>query len=69
MKKYENKKYIIIDTKNDKRLNPIYIFFKETGNAIVTNKKQLEENLSFPNKTEWPYETAILYFKNKEKKQ
>lgn len=65
MKKYENDKYLIVDTENSNRLNPIYVFFKETGFCNMLSKRDLEDNLYYPDCSAWEYQTAKLYFDNK----
>lgn len=61
MKIYENEEYLIVDTENSNRLNPIYVFFKETGYVNMLSKRDMEDNISYPDLNAWEYKVAKLY--------
>lgn len=61
MKTCENDKYLIVDTERGNLLNPIYVFFKETGYVNMLSKREMEDNLCYPDPNAWEYKVAELY--------
>ena len=62
MKIYENDKFLIVDTERNTLLNPIYVFFKDSGYCNMLSKKEIEDNLCYPDVSAWEYQAAVLYF-------